>query len=139
DPGAVAFDAVARGRDPGVDVVIIDTAGRLHTQVDLMAELTKVRRVIDKQLEGAPHETLLTIDATTGQNGVRQAQLFSEAVPIDGIVLTKLDGTAKGGIALAIASELGIPVKLIGIGEALEDLRPFDADDFARALVAPSD
>ena len=139
DPGAVAFDAVAQGRERGADVIIIDTAGRLHTQDHLMAELTKVRRVIGKQLEGAPHETLLTIDATTGQNGVRQAQLFSEAVPVDGIVLTKLDGTAKGGIALAIAGELGIPVKLIGIGEALEDLRPFDADDFARALVAPSD
>ena len=104
-----------------------------------MAELTKVRRVIGNQLEGAPHETLLTVDATTGQNGLRQAQLFSEAVPVDGIVLTKLDGTAKGGIALAIAGELGIPVKLIGIGEALEDLRPFDADDFARALVQPQD
>jgi fused signal recognition particle receptor len=137
DPGAVAFDAVARGRERGVDVVIIDTAGRLHTQDDLMAELTKIRRVIGKQMPEAPHETLLTVDATTGQNGLRQAKLFSEAVPVDGIVLTKLDGTAKGGIALAIAGELGIPVKLIGIGETLEDLRPFDADDFARALVAP--
>jgi fused signal recognition particle receptor len=135
DPGAVAFEAVKRGRELGADVVIIDTAGRLHTQDDLMAELAKVRRVIGKQLEGAPHETLLTIDATTGQNGLRQAKLFSEAAPVDGIVLTKLDGTAKGGIALAIAGELGIPVKLIGIGEALEDLRPFDADDFARALL----
>jgi fused signal recognition particle receptor len=137
DPGAVAFDAVARGRERGADVIIIDTAGRLHTQDDLMAELTKVRRVIQKQMPDAPHETLLTVDATTGQNGLRQAKLFSEAVPVDGIVLTKLDGTAKGGIALAIAGELGIPVKLIGIGETLEDLRPFDADDFARALVAP--
>jgi fused signal recognition particle receptor len=137
DPGAVAFDAIAKGRERGVDVVIIDTAGRLHTQDDLMAELSKVRRVIQKQMPDAPHETLLTVDATTGQNGLRQAKLFSEAVPVDGIVLTKLDGTAKGGIALAIAGELGIPVKLIGIGEALEDLRPFDADDFARALVAP--
>jgi fused signal recognition particle receptor len=100
-----------------------------------MAELTKVRRVISKQLEGAPHETLLTVDSTTGQNGLRQAKLFSEAVPVDGIVLTKLDGTAKGGIALAIASDLGIPVKLIGVGEALDDLRPFDADDFAHALL----
>jgi fused signal recognition particle receptor len=135
DPGAVAFDAVARGRERGADVVIVDTAGRLHTQDDLMAELTKVRRVIGKQLADAPHETLLTVDATTGQNGLRQAKLFSEAVPVDGIVLTKLDGTAKGGIALAIAGELGIPVKLIGIGEGLEDLRPFDADDFARALL----
>jgi fused signal recognition particle receptor len=139
DPGSVAFEAVRQGRERGADVIIVDTAGRLHTQDHLMDELTKVRRVIGKQLEGAPHETLLTIDATTGQNGVRQAQLFSEAVPVDGIVLTKLDGTAKGGIALAIAGELGIPVKLIGIGEALEDLRPFDADDFARALVAPPD
>jgi fused signal recognition particle receptor len=135
DPGAVAFDAVARGRERGVDVVIIDTAGRLHNQEELMNELTKIRRVIGKQMPDAPHETLLTIDSTTGQNGVRQAKLFSEAVPVDGIVLTKLDGTAKGGIALAIAGELGIPVKLIGIGESLEDLRPFDPDDFARALV----
>jgi fused signal recognition particle receptor len=116
--------------------VIIDTAGRLHNQDELMNELTKIRRVIGKQMPDAPHETLLTIDSTTGQNGVRQAKLFSEAVPVDGIVLTKLDGTAKGGIALAIAGELGIPVKLIGIGESLEDLRPFDADDFARALVS---
>jgi fused signal recognition particle receptor len=135
DPGSVAFEAVKRGREQGVDVVIVDTAGRLHTQDDLMEELAKVRRVIDRQLPGAPHETLLTVDATTGQNGLRQARLFSEAVPVDGIVLTKLDGTAKGGIALAIAAELGIPVKLIGVGEALEDLRPFDAADFARALL----
>ena len=136
DPGSVAFDAVAKGRERGVDVVIIDTAGRLHTQKDLMAELAKVHRVISKQLPGAPHETLMTVDATTGQNGVRQAKLFGEAVGVDGIILTKLDGTAKGGIALAIANELGIPVKLIGIGEQLEDLRPFDADDFARALLS---
>jgi fused signal recognition particle receptor len=135
DPGAVAFDAVAAARARGHDVVIIDTAGRLHTQTNLMDELTKVRRVIAKQLPEAPHETLLTIDATTGQNGVRQAKLFQEAVDVTGIVLTKLDGTAKGGIALAIAGELGLPVKLIGIGEALEDLRPFDAGDFARAIL----
>jgi fused signal recognition particle receptor len=135
DPGAVAFDTVAAARRDGADVAIIDTAGRLHTQDDLMAELAKVRRVIAKQIPEAPHETLLTVDATTGQNGLRQARLFSEAVEVDGLVLTKLDGTAKGGIALAIAHELGIPVKLIGIGEQLEDLRPFDADDFARALV----
>ena len=135
DPGAVAFDAVAKGRERGADVIIIDTAGRLHNQDHLMEELAKIRRVIGKQMPDAPHETLLTVDSTTGQNGLRQAQLFSQAVPVDGIVLTKLDGTAKGGIALAIAGELGIPVKLIGIGEALEDLRPFDADDFARALV----
>ena len=139
DPASVAFEAVRQGRERGADVVIVDTAGRLHTQDELMAELAKVRRVIGKQLEGAPHETLLTVDATTGQNGLRQAQLFSQTVPVDGIVLTKLDGTAKGGIALAIASELKIPVKLIGIGERLEDLRPFDADDFARALVDPAD
>jgi fused signal recognition particle receptor len=132
----VAFEAVRRGREQGVDVVIIDTAGRLHTQDALMAELGKIRRVIGKQLTDAPHETLLTVDATTGQNGLRQAKLFSEVVPVDGIVLTKLDGTAKGGIALAISGELGIPVKLIGIGEQLEDLRPFDADDFARALLS---
>jgi fused signal recognition particle receptor len=135
DPGAVAFDAVARGRERGADVVIVDTAGRLHTQRDLMAELEKVRRVITKQMPDAPHETLMTVDATTGQNGVRQAKLFGEAVGVSGIVLTKLDGTAKGGIALAIANELGIPVKLIGIGEQLDDLRPFDADDFSRALL----
>ena len=135
DPGAVAFDAISAARARGHDVVIIDTAGRLHTQEHLMEELAKVRRVIERQLPGAPHETLLTIDATTGQNGLRQALLFREAVDVTGIVLTKLDGTAKGGIALAIAQELGVPVKLIGIGEALEDLRPFDPDDFARALL----
>ncbi len=135
DPGSVAFEGVKRGIDTGADVVIVDTAGRLHTQDDLMAELTKIRRVIAKQIEGAPHETLLTVDSTTGQNGLRQAQLFSEAIDVTGLVLTKLDGTAKGGIALAIAHELGIPVKLIGVGEKLEDLRPFEASEFARALV----
>jgi fused signal recognition particle receptor len=135
DPGAVAFDAVGVARERGADVVIVDTAGRLHTQDDLMAELGKVARVIGKQVPGAPHETLLTVDATTGQNGLRQAKLFAEAVPVTGIVLTKLDGTAKGGIALAIAKDLGIPVKLIGIGESLEDLRPFDPEDFATALL----
>jgi fused signal recognition particle receptor len=137
DPGAVAFDAVAAARARGHDVVIVDTAGRLHTQTNLMEELAKIRRVIGKQLPHAPHETLLTIDATTGQNGVRQAQLFKEAVDVSGIVLTKLDGTAKGGIALAIAGDLGLPVKLIGIGEALEDLRPFDPPEFARAILEP--
>jgi fused signal recognition particle receptor len=135
DPGAVAFDAIARGRAQKADVIIIDTAGRLHTQSNLMDELAKVRRVIAKQMPDAPHETLMTVDATTGQNGVRQAKLFGEAVGVTGIILTKLDGTAKGGIALAIANELGIPVKLIGIGEQLEDLRPFDPDEFARALL----
>jgi fused signal recognition particle receptor len=137
DPGAVAFDAIEAAKARGHDVVIIDTAGRLHTQQHLMEELRKVRNVIDRQVPGAPHETLLTIDATTGQNGLRQALLFREAVDVTGIALTKLDGTAKGGIALAIAQELGVPVKLIGIGEALEDLRPFDADDFARAIIEP--
>jgi fused signal recognition particle receptor len=136
DPGSVAFEAVSRARGQGIDVVIVDTAGRLHTQDDLMEELAKVRRVIARQLEGAPHETLLTVDATTGQNGLRQAQMFAECAGVSGIVLTKLDGTARGGIALAIARELDLPVKLIGIGEQLEDLRPFDAEDFARALVA---
>jgi fused signal recognition particle receptor len=135
DPGAVAYDAIEAARARGHDVVIIDTAGRLHTQQHLMDELRKVRKVIAKQIPDAPHETLLSIDATTGQNGLRQALLFREAVEVDGIVLTKLDGTAKGGIALAIAQELGVPVKLIGIGEGLEDLRPFDAGDFARALI----
>ena len=137
DPGAVAFDAIEAARSRGHDVVICDTAGRLHTQHHLMEELSKVRRVIQKQIPDAPHETLLTIDATTGQNGLRQAMLFREAVDVTGIVLTKLDGTAKGGIALAIAQELGVPVKLIGIGERLEDLRPFDPDDFARAIIEP--
>ena len=137
DPGAVMYDAIEAAKARGHDVVICDTAGRLHTQQHLMDELRKVRKVIAAQAPGAPHETLLTIDATTGQNGLRQAMLFREAVDVTGIVLTKLDGTAKGGIALAIAQELGVPVKLIGIGEALEDLRPFDPDDFARAILEP--
>jgi fused signal recognition particle receptor len=132
----VAYDTVEAARSLRADVAIVDTAGRLHTQEDLMAELQKVRRVITKQIPEAPHETLLTVDATTGQNGLRQAQEFSEAVSVSGLVLTKLDGTAKGGIALAIAHELGIPVKLIGVGEQLEDLRPFEPTEFARALVA---
>ena len=136
DPGSVAYDGVTTAIREQADVLIIDTAGRLHTQDDLMAELVKVRRVIAKQIPEAPHETLLTVDATTGQNGLRQARIFSEAVQVTGLALTKLDGTAKGGIALAIAHELGIPVKLIGVGEQLEDLRPFDAAEFARALVS---
>ncbi len=136
DPGAVAFEAIAQAHATGVDVVIIDTAGRLHTQDDLMGELAKVRRVIARQLDGAPHETLLTIDATTGQNGLRQARMFAQAADVSGVVLTKLDGTARGGIALAIARELSLPVKLIGAGESVEDLRPFDPEDFARALIA---
>jgi fused signal recognition particle receptor len=138
DPGSVAFEAVSQARSKSIDVVIVDTAGRLHTQDDMMGELAKVRRVIERQIEGAPHETLLTVDATTGQNGLRQAQMFAESAGVSGIVLTKLDGTARGGIALAITRELGLPVKLIGIGEQLEDLRPFDPDDFARALLAES-
>lgn len=136
DPGSVAFDAISAAKARGSDVVIIDTAGRLHTQSNLMDELGKVRRVIEKQIPGAPHETLISIDATTGQNGLRQAKAFSEATDVTGVVLTKLDGTAKGGITLAIATELEIPVKLIGVGEALEDLRPFDPEDFSRALLA---
>jgi fused signal recognition particle receptor len=136
DPGAVAFEAIAQARSGAIDVVIVDTAGRLHTQDDLMAELAKVRRVISRQLEGGPHETLLTLDATTGQNGLRQARMFADAAHVTGVVLTKLDGTARGGIALAIARELALPVKLIGVGESLQDLRPFDARDFARALIA---
>src|SRR3954454_25229117 len=136
DPAAVAFDAIAAAESRGRDVVVVDTAGRLHTQANLMEELAKVRRVIAQRLEGAPHETLLVVDATTGQNGLQQARLFGEAVEVSGIVLTKLDGSAKGGIAIAIAHELGLPVKLIGIGEALDDLRPFDPDAFAQALVA---
>src|SRR5436190_20126384 len=135
DPGAVLFDAIAAAESRGVDVVIADTAGRLHTHHNLMNELAKVRGVAAKRLEGAPHESLIVIDATTGQNGLRQAQAFAEAVDLTGVVLTKLDGTAKGGIALAIASELDLPVKLIGVGEGLDDLRPFDAREFAGALV----
>ena len=116
--------------------MVVDTAGRLHTQTNLMEELAKVRRVIEKRLPGAPHETLLVIDATTGQNGLQQARLFGQAVEVSGVALTKLDGSAKGGIAVAIAYEVGLPVKLVGVGEGLEDLRPFDPDDFARALIA---
>ena len=136
DPAAVAFDAIDAAEARGRDVVIVDTAGRLHTQTNLMEELAKIRRVIEGRLEGAPHETLLVVDATTGQNGLQQARLFGQAVDVTGVALTKLDGTAKGGIAVAIAHELGIPVKLVGVGESLDDLQPFDARDFARALVA---
>jgi fused signal recognition particle receptor len=136
DPAAVAYDAVEAASARGRDVVVVDTAGRLHTQTNLMEELAKVRRVIEGRLEGAPHETLLVIDATTGQNGVRQAQLFGEAVQVTGVALTKLDGSAKGGVALAIAHELGLPVKLVGVGEGIDDLRPFSAHDFARALIS---
>jgi fused signal recognition particle receptor len=136
DPAAVAYDAIEAATARERDVAIVDTAGRLHTQANLMEELAKVRRVIEGRLDGAPHETLLVIDATTGQNGVRQAQQFSEAVQVTGVALTKLDGSAKGGVALAIAHELGLPVKLIGVGEGIEDLRPFDPESFARALLS---
>jgi fused signal recognition particle receptor len=136
DPAAVAYDAIEAAQARGRDVVIVDTAGRLHTQTNLMEELAKVRRVIASRLDGAPHETLLVVDATTGQNGVQQAKLFAEAAGVTGVVLTKLDGSAKGGVAIPIAYELGLPVKLIGVGEQLDDLRPFDAHDFARALVS---
>jgi len=135
DPAAVAFDAVEAGRARGTDVVLVDTAGRLHTQGNLMEELAKVRRVIAGRIEGAPHETLLVVDATTGQNGLQQARLFAEAAGVTGVALTKLDGSAKGGVAIAIAHELAIPVKLVGVGEGLDDLRPFDASDYAHALI----
>jgi fused signal recognition particle receptor len=136
DPAAVAYDAIEAASARGRDVVIVDTAGRLHTQTNLMDELAKVRRVIDRRLPGAPHETLLVLDATTGQNGLQQARLFKDAVEVSGVALTKLDGSAKGGVALAIAHELGLPVKLVGVGEGIEDLRPFDPQDFARALLS---
>ena len=136
DPAAVAYDAIEAASARSRDVVLVDTAGRLHTQTNLMEELAKVRRVIEGRLESAPHETLLVVDATGGQNGVRQAQIFGEAVQVTGVALTKLDGSAKGGVALAIAHELGLPVKLVGVGEGVEDLRPFNPRDFARALIS---
>jgi fused signal recognition particle receptor len=135
DPAAVAYDALEAARARGRDVVIVDTAGRLHTQSNLMAELEKVRRVISSRIEGAPHETLLVVDATTGQNGLQQARLFGDTVGVTGVALTKLDGSARGGVAIAIAVELGLPVKLVGVGEGIDDLRPFDAHDYARALL----
>ena len=134
DAAAVAHDAVEEARREGTDVLLIDTAGRLHTKVNLMAELDKVQRVIGRQMPEAPHEVLMTVDATTGQNGLRQAKMFKEVAGLTGIILTKLDGTAKGGIALAIADELGVPIKLISVGEKVEDLHPFDAREFAEAL-----
>jgi fused signal recognition particle receptor len=137
DPAAVAYDAIEAASARGRDVVIVDTAGRLHTQTNLMEELAKVRRVIERRLGRPPDETLLVIDATTGQNGLQQARLFGQAVDVTAVALTKLDGSAKGGVALAIAHELGLPVKLVGVGEEIEDLRPFDPQDFARALLAP--
>jgi fused signal recognition particle receptor len=134
DAAAVAHEAVHEARREGTDVLLIDTAGRLHTKVNLMAELDKVQRVVQRQLPGAPHEVLMTVDATTGQNGLRQAKMFKEVAGLTGIILTKLDGTAKGGIALAIANEVGVPIKLISVGEKVEDLHPFDAREFAEAL-----
>ncbi|MEW5746297.1 MAG: signal recognition particle-docking protein FtsY [Nitrospirota bacterium] len=134
DPAAVAFDAVEAAKARGTDVVIIDTAGRLHTKSSLMDELKKINRVIKKAMPDAPQEILLVVDATTGQNALRQAHLFNEAVGVTGIALTKLDGTAKGGIIFAIKRELGIPVRLIGIGEGVDDLKDFTPDDFVKAL-----
>jgi fused signal recognition particle receptor len=134
DPAAVAYDALDAATARGRDVVIVDTAGRLHTQTNLMEELAKVRRVLAGRLDGAPHETLLVVDATTGQNGLQQARLFAEAAAVTGVVLTKLDGSAKGGVAIPIVYELGLPVKLVGVGEGIDDLRPFDPADYARAL-----
>ena len=134
DPSSVIFDAVKRAQAEDFDIVIADTAGRLHTKVDLMEELRKVRRVIDKAQPGAPHETWLVLDSTTGQNAIQQAKLFKEAMEVSGIVLTKLDGTAKGGVILGICDELRVPVRFIGIGEQVDDLRSFDAEAFVEAL-----
>jgi fused signal recognition particle receptor len=134
DAAAVAHEAVEEAERDGTDVLLIDTAGRLHTKVNLMSELDKVKRVIERRLPGAPHEVLMTVDATTGQNGLRQAKLFHEVAGVTGIILTKLDGTAKGGIALAIANEVGVPIKLISVGEQIGDLHPFEASEFAEAL-----
>jgi fused signal recognition particle receptor len=137
DPSSVIFDAVKRGVTDGADVVICDTAGRLHTKTDLMQELQKVGRVIDKACPGAPHETWLVIDSTNGQNAIAQAQIFTKAMQVTGIVLTKLDGTAKGGVILGIADQLKLPVRYLGIGERVEDLREFDAEEFVEALFEP--
>lgn len=134
DPAAVAFDAVRAATARGADALLVDTAGRLHNRANLMEELKKVRRVIARELPGAPHETLLVLDATTGLNALQQARVFTEAVAVTGVVLTKLDGTAKGGVVLAIEETLGLPVKLVGLGEGPEDLRPFDPAAFAAAL-----
>jgi fused signal recognition particle receptor len=136
DPSSVVFDAMAMAVSKGYDVVLIDTAGRLHTRANLMEELKKIKRVIGKQLAGAPHEVLLVIDATTGQNGISQATLFNEAIGVTGVALTKLDGTAKGGIVATITRELRLPIRFIGVGEQLDDLRDFDADEFIEALFA---
>lgn len=134
DPAAVAFDAVKAAKARNIDVLIIDTAGRLQTKSNLMEELKKINRVIQREIPEAPHETLLVLDATTGQNAISQADLFTKAAPISGVVLTKLDGTAKGGVVVGIKAELSMPVKWIGVGEGVEDLRPFSASDFAKAL-----
>ena len=134
DPSSVVYDALATAKAENYDVVLVDTAGRLHTPPNLIEELRKIKRVMGKQLPGAPHEVMLVIDATTGQNGISQAKLFNEAVEVTGITLTKLDGTAKGGIVANICRDLKIPIRFIGIGEQLEDLRDFDPDEFIEAL-----
>lgn len=139
DPAAVAFDAVSAAKARGADVVLIDTAGRLQTKVNLMEELAKISRVVKKVIPDAPHQTLLVLDATTGQNAVMQAKTFGEIVPLSGVVLTKLDGTAKGGVVLSITEELHVPVKYIGVGEREDDLQKFNPDDFARALFEKDD
>ncbi|HEX4005780.1 MAG TPA: signal recognition particle-docking protein FtsY [Acidobacteriaceae bacterium] len=139
DPSAVLFDALTAAKARQNDVVIVDTAGRLHTKTGLMAELDKMRRTAHRIIPGAPHQVLLVLDATTGQNGLQQARLFTESAGVTGIVLTKLDGTAKGGIAVAIAREMNLPVQFVGIGEALQDLLPFDSAAFVNALLAPQD
>ena len=134
DPSAVVYDGIQAAKSRAIDVLLIDTAGRLHTKVHLLEELKKIRRVISREQPGAPHETLLVLDATTGQNGLQQAKVFKEATEIDGIVLTKLDGTAKGGVIISIQEELGVPVRYIGVGEDVEDLQPFEAERFVEAL-----
>ncbi|MBX6394766.1 MAG: signal recognition particle-docking protein FtsY [Alicyclobacillaceae bacterium] len=138
DPAAVVFDAVRAGRSRGVDVVICDTAGRLQNKANLMAELEKIRRVLAREVEGAPHEVLLVIDASTGQNALNQATVFSQSAGVTGVVLTKLDGTAKGGMALAIRRQLNLPIKFVGLGEGIEDLEPFDPEVFVDALLGQS-
>jgi fused signal recognition particle receptor len=135
DPSAALYDACTAAKARGTDVLIVDTAGRLHTKTDLMKELDKMRRTAERLVPGAPHQTLLVMDATTGQNGLQQARLFTEAARVTGIVLTKLDGTAKGGIVLAIATELGLPVKFVGVGEKMEDILPFDSGAFVESMV----
>ena len=134
DPSAVVYDGMQAAKNRGIDVLLIDTAGRLHTKVHLIEELKKIRRVIAREQPDAPHEMLLVLDATTGQNGLQQARVFKEATDISGIVLTKLDGTAKGGVIISIQEELGVPVRYIGVGEEVEDLQPFDASRFVQAL-----